>query len=88
MAGEAEFSYIAQVAPSGRAGCRTCGEKIAKDAVRLGTPMKWRGGGQFGYINKWAHVTCTRAPAGLKGKQASHGLQLQSLWRMTAAAVG
>ena len=49
------------IAPSGRAGCRTCSEKIAKGSVRLGAATKW-GGGANGYINKWAHVRCTRVP--------------------------
>jgi hypothetical protein len=73
--GEKEYTYVAQVAPSGRAGCRACGMKIDKDLVRLGTPMKWRGGGEYGYINKWAHITCSRSEARGKALQASvHGL--------------
>ena len=55
------YLLMAQIAPSGRAGCRTCSEKIAKGSVRLGAATKW-GGGANGYINKWAHVRCTRVP--------------------------
>merc|ERR1711871_1355202 len=29
--------------------------------VRLGKPIKWSGG-EYGYINSWQHVECTRIP--------------------------
>jgi hypothetical protein len=58
---EQEFLYTAEYAKTGRAGCKKCGEKIDKDTVRIGNPIKWRGGGEFGYINAWHHPGCTRA---------------------------
>jgi DNA repair protein RAD16 len=34
--------------------------KIAKDAVRIGEPLKYRGG-DYGWISKWMHPECYRA---------------------------
>jgi hypothetical protein len=47
-----ESPYALQCAYSstGRARCRVCGDLIPKGVVRLGLPIKWRGGG-YGYIN-------------------------------------
>lgn len=47
-------------APTGRAGCRKCGENIDKGAIRVGSPIKWRGGHPGGWISAWTHLACTR----------------------------
>ena len=40
---------------------RRCSELIAKDSVRIGVPIKWRGG-LFGWISSWQHPACLRVP--------------------------
>ena len=34
-------------------------KKIAKDTVRVGEPLKYRGG-DYGWISKWMHPECYR----------------------------
>ena len=43
--------------------CRLCSEKIKKDTVRVGVPVKW-GGGTNGFINAWQHLICARSQDG------------------------
>ena len=43
---------------------RRCSELIAKDSVRIGVPIKWRGG-LFGWISSWQHpaaCACQASP--------------------------
>ncbi|ACO62624.1 SNF2 super family [Micromonas commoda] len=58
---EQTFSHVVEIAKSGRARCRKCSELIAKDSVRIGVPIKWRGG-LFGWISSWQHPACLRVP--------------------------
>ncbi len=44
---------------SARARCRRCSEKIPKSVVRVGAPIKWRGG-THGWISSWMHLECSR----------------------------
>ena len=53
------YLFRVEIAPSGRATCKTCGEKVPKGDARLGKPVKW-GGGTNGFISGWSHVKCTR----------------------------
>ncbi|OUS46383.1 P-loop containing nucleoside triphosphate hydrolase protein [Ostreococcus tauri] len=54
------FTHQCEYAKSGRGKCGRCGEKIAKDTVRVGEPLKYRGG-DYGWISKWMHPECYRA---------------------------
>lgn len=62
---EKVYLFVTEYSKSSRARCRLCSEKIPKDEVRCGTPIAWRGG-DFGYINSWSHLKCTRAPDGFE----------------------
>ena len=61
--GERVYLFVTEYSKSSRARCRLCSEKIPKDEIRCGTPVAWRGG-DFGYINSWSHLKCTRTPDG------------------------
>ena len=52
-----------------------CSEFIAKDTVRVGVPIKWRGG-EYGWISSWQHPTCLRVPDRTKAELAKeiHGI--------------
>ena len=52
-----------------------CSELIAKDTVRVGVPIKWRGG-EYGWISSWQHPTCLRVPDVSRAELATqiHGL--------------
>eukprot|EP00940_MAST-03C_sp_MAST-3C-sp2_P001866 g1866.t1 len=65
---EPVYQFMAEYAKSGRARCRLCSEKIEKGSVRMGTPIKWRGG-DFGWINSWMHLKCTRCEPGSTCKE-------------------
>ena len=43
------YTHCVEYAKSGRGKCGRCGEKIAKDTVRVGEPLKYRGG-DYGWI--------------------------------------
>jgi len=66
---------MVQYSKSGRARCRKCSEKIKKGDVRVGTPIKWRGG-TYGWISAWTHVPCTRLedPSILNIKKHVYGI--------------
>ena len=53
------YKFTTEYAKSSRATCQLCSEKIKKDTVRVGTPVKWSGG-SYGYINAWQHLICAR----------------------------
>ena len=53
------YTHCVEYAKSGRGKCGRCGEKIAKDTVRVGEPLKYRGG-DYGWISKWMHPECYR----------------------------
>jgi len=55
------FTHMVEYAKSGRGKCGKCSEKIDKDTVRIGAPLKYRGG-DYGWINKWMHPQCLRLP--------------------------
>jgi DNA repair protein RAD16 len=57
------YKFTTEYAKSSHATCRLCSEKIKKDTVRLGVPVKW-GGGEHGYINAWCHLICARSQDG------------------------
>ena len=44
---------------TGRARCRRCSETIKKGDIRVGVPIKWRGG-THGWISSWNHLQCCR----------------------------
>ncbi|MCA9614795.1 MAG: hypothetical protein KC586_18690 [Myxococcales bacterium] len=51
------MDHVLELAPSGRATCRTCGNKIAKGEVRFGEAVP----SQFapsGFATEWHHLTC------------------------------
>ena len=64
-AGEDDYIYkfTTEYAKSSHATCRLCSEKIKKDTVRVGVPVKW-GGGTNGFINAWQHLICARSQDG------------------------
>ena len=53
------YLCMAGLAPTNRAKCGKCSEKIDKDAVRVGMPYQWRGS-YFGYVTGWYHADCVR----------------------------
>ena len=59
------YTHRVEKSKSSRATCRRCSEKIEKGAIRIGTPIKWRGG-EWGWISSWSHVQCTRVEADLE----------------------
>jgi len=61
---EEELQYIFRVeyAKSGRASCHLCKDRIQFKEIRIGTPVKFRGGGRWGFITSWKHVSCERVP--------------------------
>eukprot|EP00501_MAST-03F_sp_TOSAG23-6_P001685 GSMAST32.ASY1.ANO1.1756.1 assembled CDS len=60
--GEQQIKVVSEYAKSSRARCRLCSEKILKNEVRLGFPVKWRGG-EYGWISSWRHLLCSRLEA-------------------------
>ena len=48
---------VVATAPSGLAACRTCGDKIAKGAVRVGIAAE-DSRGDWGAIARWRHASC------------------------------
>ena len=60
---------------SSRVSIRRCSELIAKSTVRVGAPIKWRGG-EYGWISSWQHPTCLRVPDVSRADLATqiHGL--------------
>ena len=46
--------YVVELAKSGRAGCKACKQKIAKDTIRLGVECE----GDWGTYYRWHHLTC------------------------------
>ena len=43
--------------PTSPSSTHRCSELIAKATVRVGVPIKWRGG-EYGWISSWQHPTC------------------------------
>lgn len=52
--------FRVEYAKSGRASCHLCKERIKFKEIRIGTPVKFRGGGPHGFITSWKHLTCER----------------------------
>ena len=50
---EPVIRFIVEAAKSGRSKCSRCTELIAKDDMRVGSPVKWRD-----YVTRWAHAGC------------------------------
>ncbi len=48
-------SYIVELAKSGRAECKRCGEKIENRAIRIGVILE----GDWGLFTRWQHLACT-----------------------------
>jgi hypothetical protein len=65
---------VIEVAKSGRAACRTCKEKIAKDELRLGeaVPNAFSDGDEPSY--RWHHLKCaaTKKPSVLRSALATY----------------
>lgn len=62
--GDHEFKYWVEKSPSSMARCqRGCGELIKKGTLRIGEPLK-DPRGEYGVINGWRHLTCTRLKEG------------------------
>jgi hypothetical protein len=55
-------TYGVEYAKSNRAMCKSCGIKIDKDVLRIGTNVP--GPGDY-MITSWKHLACIRKPAGL-----------------------
>ena len=47
--------YIVELAKSGRAECKKCGEKILKSVLRVGVIIE----GDWGLLTRWQHLPCT-----------------------------
>ena len=76
-----EFAtYVCQVeyAKSGRARCGVCAELIAKNTVRVGTPLKYRGG-DYGWISKWMHPACYRVEGTTREELEASAYGLEAL---------
>lgn len=53
------FTHQVQKAPSSQSTCKRCGEKIVKDAMRIGYPIKDHRG-EYGLVACWLHAACAR----------------------------
>ena len=53
------YLLVAGMAPSARAKCGKCSDKIEKGTVRVGMPYQWRGA-FFSYVTGWYHADCVR----------------------------
>eukprot|EP00927_Polykrikos_kofoidii_P064952 TRINITY_DN60756_c0_g1_i1.p1 TRINITY_DN60756_c0_g1~~TRINITY_DN60756_c0_g1_i1.p1 ORF type:complete len:1235 (+),score=198.80 TRINITY_DN60756_c0_g1_i1:101-3805(+) len=53
------FSHQVEKARSGASCCKRCGDKIPKDAVRVGYPTK-DPRGQYGALVQWLHISCAK----------------------------
>jgi len=72
-------THVVEYAKSSRGKCGVCSEAIGKGEVRIGTPIKYRGG-DYGWITKWMHAKCVRirdATAATLAKDA-HGMEALS----------
>lgn len=60
---------ILEVAPSGRAKCKSCGEKIDKESLRFGEAFVNSFSSSGGVAFRWNHLPCAakRFPAKLEG---------------------
>eukprot|EP00929_Paragymnodinium_shiwhaense_P110400 TRINITY_DN7739_c0_g2_i1.p1 TRINITY_DN7739_c0_g2~~TRINITY_DN7739_c0_g2_i1.p1 ORF type:complete len:1202 (+),score=339.40 TRINITY_DN7739_c0_g2_i1:57-3662(+) len=58
------FSFQAEKARTGQAACKRCGEKIAKDSLRVGYPSKDHRGDYCALV-QWLHVPCARGDEAL-----------------------
>ena len=54
---ESSDSWKVETAKSSRAACRTCGEKIQKQTIRIGQPSYYEG--HLSY--KWFHLSCVKS---------------------------
>ena len=68
------YTHCVEYAKSGRGKCGGAVEKIAKDTVRVGEPLKYRGG-DYGWISKWMHpsVIASRASRGTNSRRRYTG---------------
>jgi hypothetical protein len=61
--------YIIEVAKSGRAECKKCNSKIAKDEVRVGVQIQ----GSRWLTTNWQHLQCTVFPSCVQVAEALNG---------------
>jgi SNF2 family DNA or RNA helicase len=61
--------YILEIAKSGRAECKKCHSKIAKDELRVGVVMH----GDRWVTTNWQHVQCTIFPPTMQACEALNG---------------
>jgi DNA repair protein RAD16 len=47
--------YLVELAKSGRAECKKCGEKIENKTIRVGVILE----GDWGLFTRWQHLACT-----------------------------
>ena len=59
-------NYVAELAKTGRAKCRVCGEVIAHKELRIGVEADEKG---WGVITRWHHVACARLPSTVEAAQ-------------------
>lgn len=64
-------SYIVELAKSGRAECKKCGDKIDNKTIRIGVILE----GDWGLFTRWQHLSCTVFHASLTSCNAIDGLQ-------------
>lgn len=80
------MNHRIEVAPSGRATCKTCGKAIAKGELRLGEEYSSQFGSE-GFAIRWHHLPCGAAklPDVLKAAMASYGGEIANRAELEAA---
>jgi len=53
------YTHKAEKSKTGMAACKRCGDKIPKNALRIGYPVKDQRG-EYGAIVNWFHMACAR----------------------------
>ena len=78
---------MVEIAASGRAGCKACKLKIAKDTIRMGK----RCDGDWGPYYAWYHLNCWKAlgplPPGFEELPDDRKNEVQGFWVVLGIAV-
>lgn len=64
-------SYMVEIAKSGRAECKKCGEKIENKTIRIGVITE----GDWGLFTRWQHLACTIFHKSLETIESIDGYQ-------------